>query len=474
MKKVFLLSLLMVATVAMAGAKPRSKADLIAASQTGSKASFFEMDAQKDYDIDVKGFSNPNEFIVRRGLPNFFRKCESGSEIRVAYIGGSITRSEDMYRRQTANYIAELYPKCKMYGINAGIAGTGSDLGVCRTGEQVLKYNPDLLIIEFAVNGADEKGVEGIIRQAIKHNPELDILLVHTVYRGQAEEYTEGKVPFNIKRLEKVAEYYNLPSVHMGMWTGYLIKDNKVVWSGNPDASKNGGKIAFSRDGVHPLEAGGNYYTAAVARALNVMKKNTGTEKLTLPEPLNPMQMERATMLNPKDLGMDSTWDVITCRDDKRFNTFQYWFDEIYDGTSESNPIKFKFKGCKIGVFDIGAEDGAAIDIFIDGKKLICSKYAPGAGKKMLETSLIDPKDPTYSSTRFSKMCVLGWSRGQFILFPIDEGVHEVEIRVCEPSRLDKRTISELSDEKYAQKAKMLEQQKLHLGRILIEGEIVK
>lgn len=432
------------------------------------------MNESKNYNIDVKGFSNPKEFNVRRGLPNFFRKCESGGEIRVAYIGGSITRSDEMYRKQTANYIADLYPKCKMYGINAGIAGTGADLGVCRTGEQVLKYNPDLLIIEFAVNGADEKGVEGIIRQTIKHNPETDILLVHTVYRGQAEEYTKDDVPFNIKRLEKVAEYYNLPSVHMGMWAGHLIKDGKMVWAGDPDASKNGGKIAFSRDGVHPLETGGNYYAAAVARALNVMKSSVGTEKLTLPTPLNPMQMERATMLNPKDLGVDSSWDVITSRGDKRFDTFQYWFDEVFDGTSKSNPIKFMFKGCKIGILDIGAEDGAAVDIFIGGKKLIVSKYAPGAGNKILETALIDPKDPRYSSSRFSKMCVRGWCRGQFVLIPVEEGVHEVEIRVCDPSRLDKKAVSELSDEKYAQKSEMLNKHKLHLGRVLIEGELIE
>ena len=41
-----------------------------------------------------------------------------------------------------------------MIGLNAVISGTGSDLGAFRVSEQLLKYKPDLIFIEFAVNGA--------------------------------------------------------------------------------------------------------------------------------------------------------------------------------------------------------------------------------------------------------------------------------------------------------------------------------
>ncbi len=455
-----------------------STSDLIAASQSGSESVFFKMKSDKPYKLDVKGYSNPKEFTVRRGLPNFMRKCREGKELVIGYIGGSITKSEEMYRLQSADYIARMFPKCKMVGVNAGIAGTGSDLAACRLEEHMLQYKPDLLFIEFAVNGANEMGVEGIIRQTIKSNPETDIILIYTLFGGQAGDYVKGILPTSVKRLEPVAIHYDLPSVHMGMWAGFLIDEGKMLWSGDVAKAKEDGMILFSKDGVHPLPAGGDFYASAIARAFNEMKDHKAKETLELIEPLSPNNMERAKTLKPIDLGIDSSWEVIKCDGHEDYDTFKYWFSELYDANPQSSPLKFKFRGNKIGLFDVGTKDCGAVEIIVDGKKLIATKFR-GKGNTIIQSELLPVTDPRYSFSRFSSLCMNPWLRGQAELLSIPEGLHEVEIRVIEISRDEKLKI--IDDAKFVVKpdlmkkySPMLDESIVHYGRILIEGEIVE
>lgn len=44
------------------------------------------------------------------------------------------------------------YPSVKFQEVNAGIGGTGSDLGAFRMDRHVIVHEPDLVFIEFAQN----------------------------------------------------------------------------------------------------------------------------------------------------------------------------------------------------------------------------------------------------------------------------------------------------------------------------------
>jgi len=67
-----------------------------------------------------------------------------GGEVRIAYLGGSITAQEG-WRPKTLNWFQEQFPSAKVSQINAAIGGTGSDLGVFRLKQDVLDQRPDLL-----------------------------------------------------------------------------------------------------------------------------------------------------------------------------------------------------------------------------------------------------------------------------------------------------------------------------------------
>lgn len=422
--------------------------------------------------LEIDNFHNDDEFAIRRGMPNFMAKCKAGKEVRIGYIGGSITAADYMWRKQSAFYIASMFPQANIVGINAGRGGTGADLGACRMDDHMMKYKPDMVFIEFAVNGANEHGVEGIIRKIIKSDPTIDICLVYTIYRGQAKNYADGEIPFNVARLEKVAKYYNLPSIHMGMQAGFLERDGELLWEGT--AVEAGRGVLFSHDGVHPAIAGGDLYASAVARCFEAMKGNSKRSKMELPTPLSPRQMDRAKYLEPSIFGVED-WKKSPVTADNEYKNCVMWFDNIYSANAQSSPLKFKFKGDYLAFLDTGSPDSGDIDIFVDGKKWIVTEYNRGrygTGNSVQKSGFFDANDPRCSVNRFFSQSTEVRDR-DIIPFILDEGIHEVEVRVHnEP--IDKAERLQMSDEEFAKVKEKYEGQNFNLGKVLINGDIVE
>ena len=361
--------------------------------------------------------------------------------------------------------------------MNAGVGGTGSDLGACRLDRHVLDFDPDLVFVEFAVNGAYEPGVEGIIRKIIKDNPYVDICLIYTIFRGQSESYGEGSVPSNVARLDKIAEYYNLPSVHMGMWAGVLQREGKLLWAANK--GYKGDEIVFSNDGVHPIKAGGDLYASAVGRAFEAMKGEGMRSKLKLPEPLLKNNTEYVQYVDPSKYIVDAKgWEISDVNDDPALAIYDTWFDKICNGSVDASPIKFRFEGDLFGIYDIGAPDVGAYDIFINGKKLIASRFDHNGKIRGYEYGEVD--DPRPSIVRFSKFCYRYTPRYEIVELPY--GVYDIEIRV-HSNKIDKvALLSTGKTPKVGQEVVRVdengdlpsgyEEQNVHLGWIMINGKL--
>src|SRR5687767_15957656 len=111
------------------------------------------------------------EFSPRGGLPNFFAKVNAVKPVKIAFLGGSITRAGNGYRDQILNWFKAQYPPIQFEEIMAAVSGTGSDFGACRVKEHVIDHQPDLVFIEFAVNDNRmlmqlvRETMEGIVRQ---------------------------------------------------------------------------------------------------------------------------------------------------------------------------------------------------------------------------------------------------------------------------------------------------------------------
>ena len=232
------------------------------------------------------------ELNARRGLPNFFVKTQKGDSVRVAYLGGSITAQEG-WRVYSLKWMKEKFPNAKFKEINAAIGGTGSDFGVFRLNDHVLKFQPDLVFVEFAVNdgGAPSekiiRAMEGIVRQIWQKNPFTDICFVYTLKEDFLEDEMKGVFPHSAQTMEKVADKYAIPTINFGFEVSNQVKKGKLIFTKKESKDINGVPV-FCPDGVHPyVETGHKIYSKVLTRSFEAMmetdKGKAMKHKLTKP-----------------------------------------------------------------------------------------------------------------------------------------------------------------------------------------------
>ncbi len=437
-------------------ATAQNRQDLIAASQAGASPLFFQPGADVPL-VSTAGFSDSRECSLRNGLPAFFKKAGAGKPVVIGFIGGSITQGSVGYRPQTMRYIQSMYPNVEIKALNAGVSGTGTELGACRIGEQLLQHQPDLVFVEFAANGAYAKGMEGIVRQIRRANPAADICLIYTIVTNQPQVYAAGNIPENIKGLEKIAEHYGLPSVHLGLQAALLEKEGRLVWKGNEADS---GRILFSKDGVHPLQEGGNLYAAAIARSMEKMKQqHTAQNRNAMPAPLFPDNWEDAGMYDPLRIAQFSgDWQPVT------LPQFSAWFPRIQQASSPGASFTFRFKGSAFGLFDVGGPEAGQIVIQVNGKDMkTIAPPEPGTQVFRLEAGNSIPVN------RFNMYCNNRY-RGQHQLFRLEPGDYTVTIRLSSQKADKAAILGPAQIEDITKHPEKYDRTVLYLGKILIKG----
>lgn len=188
--------------------------------------------------------------MVNRGnwnkIKNCMRKAQRGEAITTGFLGGSITQGclsstpETCYAYLVYSWWKEKFPEADISFLNAGIGGTTSQFGVSRVEDHVLKYKPDFVLVEFAVNDDNteffQETYEGLIRRICTDQSDPAVLLMNNV------RYDDGG---NAEEMHlAVAKAYHLPMVSM----------KSTIW---PEVES--GKIERSEitpDNLHPNDAG--------------------------------------------------------------------------------------------------------------------------------------------------------------------------------------------------------------------------
>ncbi len=451
-------------SVTFLAAQNSNQQNLIAASQAGASPLFFYPESFSLPVVQPSTFHHSSEFQIRDGLPNLFRKLRSGKSVTIGYLGGSITRADEQYRVQSAKFIQSMFPETKITGINAGVSGTGTDLGACRLYQQLLKYNPDIIFVEFAVNGAFAEGMEGIIRQIWRYNPQIDICLIYTITDGVGKIYTEGKIPDHIAKLDLLARHYGIPSVHLGMEAAFLEKEGKPIWEGDADQVKD--KIVFSADGVHPLLAGGNLYAASLARALLQLKENAGTQNHRVPEPMLVDNWEDAQMIDPASALFDSHWVKINPAESADLKQFSGWFPYLLKAEEPGASFTFSFEGSMFGLFDIGGPEVGQLEIELDGEVLLMNQ--------LNAENYIGSNDSSAVRlvNRFNRFCNNRY-RGQCFFAKVRPGKHVVKVTISSqiPDKANILGENQRADiNEHPEKYKCTVE---YLGKILIRGRMI-
>jgi acyl-CoA thioesterase-1 len=175
-------------------------------------------------------------------------KARRGEDVTVAVIGGSITAGslasgED---KRWANIMKEwwvsTFPESNVGFVNAGIGGTGSDIGAHRIKEDVLDYDPDFIVVEFSVNDSEgehaEKMMEGLIRQVLQSDSLPGVIMLLLKQQNGTTAQACHKL---------VGEHYNVPMVSFAdLIDAAVASDGRTL-----------GDIYV--DGLHPNDLGMQY-----------------------------------------------------------------------------------------------------------------------------------------------------------------------------------------------------------------------
>lgn len=227
--------------------------------------------------------------VLRGGLNNCRIRFQRERKGRVAFLGGSITWG-GKWREMVGAELRRRFPATEFDFINAGISSLGSTPGAFRFARDVLARGPvDLLFAEAAVNDETNgqtpqealRGMEGIVRQARLANPAVDIVLLHFVDPQKMAVIRQGKSPPVIVSHEKVAAYYEVPSIDLAQEVTERIHAGEFTWEKD------------FRD-LHPSPFGHGIYFHSIKRLFDMawkapLRADAPVQAYPLPEkPLDP------------------------------------------------------------------------------------------------------------------------------------------------------------------------------------------
>lgn len=203
-------------------------------------------------------YKNLHHINLRSNLNNSFYRFQKEKKGCVAFLGGSITEMTG-WRNMIKTSLQQRFPDTEFKFIEVGIGSTGSTPHAFRFENDVLKQGiPDLLFVEAAVNDHTNKfgpteqvrGMEGIIRHARQSNPNIDIIMLHFIYAPFIKPMQNGILPDVVMNHERVANYYNIPSINLIQEIVERMDNDEFTW-------KDFG-------GTHPVWDGHKYYAAAI------------------------------------------------------------------------------------------------------------------------------------------------------------------------------------------------------------------
>jgi lysophospholipase L1-like esterase len=313
------------------------------------------------------------ELRQRDGLPNFFAKIKAGRTVRVAYLGGSITAAKG-WRVKTFAWFQKQYPGAKFEEINAAISGTGSDYGACRLQGDVLAHKPDLIFVEFRVNGGggfERPSTEGIVRQVWKDNPQTDICFVYTIGTWMVESLKERKQVGFGQIMEEVANRYGIPTIDLGVEVAKQVKDGKLTYKANEPEP---GKKLFAKDGVHPGNEGHQIYCDVIARSFLKMQDKAGLADHKLGEPMYENPWVVGALLPITEAKLSAGWQPVGDKDpvytDDAWRT-KCMMRGAVKCAKTGETITVRWTGTTVGLSDIPQGTGMAFKVSVDGKKPI-------------------------------------------------------------------------------------------------------
>jgi len=287
----------------------------------------------------------------------------------VAFLGGSITEM-DGYRPLVSAWLSKQFPKTKFTFTNAGISSTCSTTGAMRLQRDVLSKGPvDLFFVEFAVNDTGDaghglreamRGLEGIIRQLRRHNPQADIVVTHFVSPGMRDQIQAGQTPLAIAAHENVAEYYEVSTINLAREVATRITAGTFTWE--------------QFGGTHPGPEGNRLCAEMIAGLFqeawgSSLLKQTTAKPHAAPTPLDDGAYAKGRFLDPKLGQIVRGWELQAPHWERLPGSKLARFSKetLLCGEQPGAELTLPFDGRAVGAYLLAGPDAGVLEASVDG-----------------------------------------------------------------------------------------------------------
>jgi hypothetical protein len=250
--------------------------------------------------------------------------------------------------------------------------------------------------------------------------------------------------------MEKVADHYGIPSIHLGLEVARLEKDGKLVFKGEKPKTEAeraalGDKIVFSPDAVHPYtDSGHQLYLEAVVHSMARIEKVGAPGPHPLLAPLVADNWEAARMIPLSQAKLSSGWRRLNAPTNSLARSFGNRLPELWAACEPGESISFKFRGTTARIYDLVGPDCGQVTIAVDDRPPV-----------------VAPRFDAYCT--YHRLSTLSVAEG------LPEGLHTVKITI-RPEQPDKAKILSQRHEKMDD-PKRFHGTTWYAGAILLLGE---
>ena len=224
----------------------------------------------------------------------------------IAFLGGSITEMNG-FRPRVMAHLRRQYPQVAFTEIAAGLSSTCSDVAAFRFAEDVLaRGTPDLLVVDAAVNDDQDghftrarsvRGMEGVVRQALRANPAMRIVIALFVNKGQFDTLSRGLVPLPYEAHRAVAGRYGAAVADVGSELAAAARAGTFTWERYRDC--------------HPSPEGCDFAADVVMKAVkSVFDPLAKPSARFLPRPLDTGSYASASVVPFETVKTGTDWNV--------------------------------------------------------------------------------------------------------------------------------------------------------------------
>lgn len=223
-------------------------------------------------------------------IAKLMKKAQKGGSYTIGVLGGSITQGatttfvDNRYANRVLAWWKANFPKANFTLVNAGIGATNPEMACYRLETDLLSYNPDFVVVDFAVNTYGDYNLnityETLLYRILsqKNQPAVMAITFTSVTRESYASWTfkkSGNKPD--PHIADALEKYQIPtmSYHDYVWAKMSERDENnrkiIIW---PD---------IAADYIHPNDNGHQIAANLIAAHLEAVKGKLSSISTTVP-----------------------------------------------------------------------------------------------------------------------------------------------------------------------------------------------